>query len=392
MRMSTLIYIVDDEPLIIEMLGQYLTLSCKDWRVECFSKPGLVIEATRRQKPTVVISDFRMPEMTGTAMLEEIRQIAPECIRVLISGYIHSSALDNRLSSAHQYLAKPFSMPDIKGKIQKALVALEGFHNAEVRREVLSLRTLPALPKIYYQLLTTLEDPESSYSQVEAILAKDTAIVAKVLQMANSPLFGGPTRSSITDLLQCITVLGTERLKAVVLSHQVFKSYTNIPECFYPDGLAQHRFDTADLSYSVGKEIGLNEDQARDAYVAGLLHDLGRLVLMDNFTSEHEAARVRAKVENMPLTETEMAAFQITHADVLGFLVALWGMRDRIAHALTYQEHPWDAPTPDSLKTASAVYLAHHKAHLEHSSEQFVQAPLNTDFLESQQWLELAKQ
>jgi HD-like signal output (HDOD) protein/CheY-like chemotaxis protein len=387
--MPTFIYIVDDEPLIAEMLGQYLTYSCKAWQVRCFTQPGVVIEESRTRKPNVVISDFRMPEMTGTAMLEEIRQIAPESIRVLISGYIHSKALDNRLSSAHQYLAKPFSMPDIRGKIQKALNALEGFQNEKVRHEVLALRTLPALPKIYYQLLATLEDTESSYSQVEAILSKDTAIIAKVLQMANSPLFGGQSRATVTDLLQCITILGTERLKAVVLSHQVFKSYPNIPECFYPENITQHRMDTADLAYGFAKAMKLNEEQARDAYVAGLLHDLGRLVLIDNFAPEHEAARQQAKAEGKPLAEMEKSVFQISHADVLGFLVALWGMRDRIAHALTYQDHPWNAPTEESQKTAAAVYLAHYKAHLAHSSEQFVQPALNEDYLKKNDWMSL---
>jgi HD-like signal output (HDOD) protein len=135
----------------------------------------------------------------------------------------------------------------------------------------------------------------------------------------------------------------------------------------------------------------LSEDQARDAYVAGLLHDLGRLVLIDNFQSIHETIRERAKSENKSLFELERETLKISQADVIGFLVALWGMRDRISAALTFQEHPWDAPNPDFMQTAAAVYIAHYKNHLSHPVSQFKQPDLNTDFIEANHWTPLLK-
>jgi len=389
--MPVLLYIVDDEPLITGMLGHFLEFVSKDWNVKCFEKPLLALESAKTEKPNVVISDFRMPQMTGTELLEGIRQIMPECIRILISGYVNPNAIDNKLTSAHQYLAKPFSMPDINAKVHKALNAVQNFKNLEIRREVLSLRTLPALPQSYYELLTALEDVNVSYSKVESILNKDTAIVAKVLQLANSPLFGGHDLSPVTDLMQCISILGTERLKGIVLSHQVFKSYTNIPDCFMPQCLVQHRFDTANFAYAFAEEMDLSEDQARDAYVAGLLHDLGRLVLIDNFDKDHEILRNRAKAENRSLSELEMEKFNLTQADIIGFLLGLWGMRERISSALTFQEHPWDAPSPDFQRTAAAVYLAHYKAHQTRHFSQFKQPELNKDYLQKNNWGDLLK-
>lgn len=379
--MPALIYLVDDEPLLLELLSQYLAKASTDWQVKTFMRPGLAIEAVREKQPDIVISDFGMPEMTGAALLEQIRQDAPHTIRILVSGYANPKAMGNKISAAHQYLAKPFSLADIRSKVQKALNALVRFKNTEIRGTVLSIRTLPAMPSIYYELIGALEDPDSSYTDLVEILAKDAAISAKVLQMANSPLFreGGVP---VIDLLQAITILGTERIKAVVLSHQLLGNYTSIPEYFYPANLSQHRWDTANTAYKMATRMDLTEDQISDAYVAGLMHDMGRLVLLDNFSTIYREACLRALSEKRPISLVENDVFKMNQSDVIGFLVSLWGMRDRISNTIVYQDRPWEAPDEDTRLTASAVYLAHLRSNKSRKSEKFEQLPANTDYLE----------
>jgi HD-like signal output (HDOD) protein len=389
--MTPLIYLVDDEPVLLDMLAEYLAKACSDWRVERFTSPTQALEATAKSQPNIVISDFSMPEMTGTVFLEHIREKAPHTVRFLVSGYANPKQMGNKLSAAHQYLAKPYTLADIRSKIVKALAALGRFKNPEICGTVLSIRTLPAMPSIYYELIRALEDPESSYNEVVDILAKDAVISAKILQMANSPLFRENSVAQIIDLLQAITVLGTERIKAAVLSHQVFGNYTQVPEYFHPGSLQQHRWDTANGAFQIAQRMDLTEDQIRDAYVAGLMHDMGRLVLLDNFAATYRATCQRALAEKRPLTSVEEETFKMSQADVVGFLVSLWGMRDRISNAIIYQEKPWEAPTPDAVKTATAVYLSHMKAHKGRRSEKFQQPEPNMEFLESQDVAQMIK-
>jgi len=378
--MSALIYI---EPALLEMLAEYLSQTNSSWTIQPYSNPAVALEAARREKPQLVISDFSMPQMTGAVLLEQIRLDSPHTIRILVSGYADPKAMGNKISAAHQYLAKPFSLADIRSKIQKALTAQDRFQNPEIRGAVLAIRTLPAMPRIYYELLAALEDPDRSYTDVVEILAREPVISAKMLQMANSPLFreGG---APVIDLLQAITVLGTERIKAAVLSHQLFGSYTPIPDYFLPGVLSQHRWDTANTSYKIAVRMDLSEDQIRDAYVSGLMHDMGRLVLLDNFGPQYREACLKALEEKKTVAEAEMAAFKVTQADVIGFLVSLWGMRDRISNAIIYQEKPWMAPNEDSRKTATAVYVAHLKSNKFRRSETFPQPLPNNDYLKEQ--------
>lgn len=385
--MNPLIHIVDDEPMLLEMLSQFLSRTNSSWRIECFSKPTLAIEAARTNNPDIIISDFSMPEMTGTDMLEKIRQFVPNTVRILVSGYANPKAMTNKLSAAHQYLAKPYSLADLRSKIQKAFKALDHFKNPELRGTILSIRTLPAMPQIYYALLSALEDPDSSYTDIVDILAKDAAISAKIIQMANSPLFrenGGG--QAVIELLQAINLLGTERLKAAVLSHQLFESYNTIPDFFGSVSLTHHRWETANNSFEIARQMSLKEDQVRDAYVAGLMHDMGRLILMDNFTNTYRGVCQRAVAENRPLSPIEEEQFKMSQADVIGFLASLWGMRDRIVDAITFHERPWEAPNDDAIETASAVYLAHLKSNILHPSEKFQQLEPNMDFLKEKTW------
>ena len=387
--MSALVYLVDDEPFLMELLSNYLVKANKSWKVECFAEPELLLDAVRQNTPDVVLSDLDMPEMTGTVMLEAVRQAAPSTIRILVSGYADPEGLGDKLFSAQQYLAKPFSPADVHSIINRSLRALRGFHNAEIRTTVLSLRTLPAIPHIYQELLSALENPHTPNSDIVDILTKDTGIAAKLLQMANSPLFRHyARREDSIDMMQAVSLLGTDRIKAAVLSHHIFEAYSEIPDYFMPQTASPHRWETAELAFHFAKQTGGKEEQARDAYVAGLMHDMGRLVLLDNMGRAYRDVCTRALAEKKLLSELEFEYLKVTQADIVGFLVALWGMHERIASALVFQERPWDAP-PDVVRTAAVVYLAHYKSHSLHRSEMFEQPPLNREFLESEDLLHL---
>lgn len=383
---SALIYLVDDEPLLLEMLKFYLSRADESWNVKSFQNPVEALDAARAQSPDIVISDLTMPEMPGTALIEQIRQAAPNSLRILVSGYADSKAF----SAAHQYLGKPFSFPDVRLKIQKALVSLQQFANPEIRKTVLSLRTLPVVPQVYYELLSALENPDSSYGEITDILKRDSGISAKMLQMANSPMYGKCVDSqAVVDIQQAVTMLGTECVKVTVLANKVFTFQKSIPDSFIPSKLAGHRSETAALAYELGQQMGLREEPARDAHVAGLLHDLGRVVLIDNFAKDYHEICDKALREKKTLTCVEEEIFKMSQADVVGFLVSLWGMRDRIARALVYQEKPWEAPPGEIQDTAAAVYLAHYKTHARQPSEMFEQPALNKEFLGRRGWLEL---
>src|SRR5271165_2197230 len=105
-----LIYVVDDQPMICEMLAALLGVRNSSWEVKTFERPADLIQAVTIRAPDLVISDFRMPLMTGAELQEEIRKMAPSTIRILMSGNVSSLS---KITSAHQYIAKPFMAAEV---------------------------------------------------------------------------------------------------------------------------------------------------------------------------------------------------------------------------------------------------------------------------------------
>jgi HD-like signal output (HDOD) protein/CheY-like chemotaxis protein len=379
--MCAIVFTISVDGSFSRAIKEALARVSQTWRLLSFAKTKLALEAAQKERPDVVIVDEALAGMAGVVFLSKIRDISPSSIRILVTNH----PTPKGFAFAHQLIAKPFNSAELVAKMSHALAASRNFRVREVREAVLALKSLPVLPKIYYDLLSALGNENKGTCDITAILKQDTAICAGLLRMVNSPVFTyACDGQSITDLGQCVMLLGTERVKGAVLTHQMLRLQTGISEWFFPDRLAQHRRETADLAYSIAQKMDLFEAVARDTFLAGLLHDLGRLVLLTNFPETHERLCLNAMAEKLPISTAESEQFGVSQADIIGFLASLWGMRDGVSNALIYHEHPWDAPNADIRKSAAAVYLAHHAAHQKNASEAFAQIPLNTEFIKAE--------
>lgn len=186
--MLKVIYIVDDQPGVLQTLGYLARRFDPDWKVREFTLPSGAIEAVRRTPPHLVLADQTMPEMIGSQMLDVIRQIAPQTVRIIISGH---AAQTEKIGAAHQYLSKPFDHRELESRIRQALNAQESLNNPELARLVASLQSFPVLPGIYTDLLRELEKPDSAFDRAADLLKKDGGMFSRILHLANSPLFRG---------------------------------------------------------------------------------------------------------------------------------------------------------------------------------------------------------
>jgi HD-like signal output (HDOD) protein/CheY-like chemotaxis protein len=351
--MSKTIYIVDDEPGVLRLLGLVLRRLDPSWRVTEFSTPSQALAAVRRTPPHLVLSDHEMPEMTGSAMLEIIRQIAPETVRVIISSHVGHT--DN-LGAAHQHLSKPCAIRDLETRIRQALAAQEALQYPQLARLVCSLISFPVLPTAYADLLYELENEDSALERTPELLRQDGGILTRVLQATNSPLFRG--FSTVTDPKAALLQLGTRKVKALVLSMHVFDSYQRVHFPEMPvELLWRHSCSTARLARELCREA-LGDGPANDAFFAGMVHDLGCLVLMENHPESFRAVCQQAQQEGKPLCQAEKEVFQAAHEELSAFMLRLWGIPETVIEAVTYHNAPWESPRADRFSPTTALYMA----------------------------------
>jgi HD-like signal output (HDOD) protein len=251
---------------------------------------------------------------------------------------------------AHQALTKPCRLGELEAALTSACKLRELVTDDEVRR-ILGRVELPQLPKTYQRLVQVLEDPRTGPQQIADVLSSDIAVSAKILRLANSAIFGG--RRQVTSVAQGIAVIGTETIKGLVLADAVAKK-AQIPALIQKlvEDVQEHSLLVARVAAEVA---GADPVARRDAFSAGMLHDVGRLVLaleMPDIVDSRTA--VMRRPDAFPGTTT-VAGTMSAHARIGGYLLGLWGLPLGVIEAVV---HHHDAVVPESSVVAASIKVA----------------------------------
>lgn len=223
-----------------------------------------------------------------------------------------------------------------------------GQHRARRLRQVTEkIIGLPTLPVIVTQLISLLGDPRSSARQVAQLISTDQALTAKILKVANSAFYGFPREIATVQL--AIVVLGFEQVKNLSLSVAVLKRFSSGTEHRLFD---RQRFWDHAIGCGVAGRMLARKFRPRmegEAFVAGVLHDLGKLILIEYFPDAFSEALELAEAEGMTIAEAEDRVLGVTHADVGGWLAEKWNLPPSLVNAIAYHHRPGDLEKPEDL-------------------------------------------
>lgn len=355
--MSLHVLFVDDEREILDAFAARVRLD-RATDITCATAiDATAALATLATRPAdVIVTDMRMPGMDGAALLGEVRRRFPDTIRIVLSGHMDRTTMSRALPVAHLVLSKPCAYEELKPHLERARSVRGQIRETTIGRAFARLDALPTAPDVYLALSDAMTDPRASVGRIAAIVDKDPAIAAKVLQLANSACFYLPRRVSTTS--DALHLIGLDLLRKLVLSAEVFQVFGRhrLPAGLDVAALQRHAFVVANLAGSLRP----GEDHAA-AVTAGLLHDVGTLALAAALP-DAMAELLRAPFATPDdLLAAERARLGCTHADAGAFLLELWGLPLDIIHAVGAHE--------DSLRgrlhkidLASAVNLANRVA------------------------------
>ncbi len=219
-------------------------------------------------------------------------------------------------------------------------------------RIVQRIRSLPTLPSVYYRVEETMRDPDTSAADVARIIESDQSIASKVLRLVNSSYFGFTSR--ITSLRQAIVMLGFSAVRNALLSISVIKAFGPGNEDFNRKEFWKHALAVAASArfISVDWRLGVHDD----AYAAGILHDIGKVVLDQYLHDEFVRSFSLSKKEKMPLHEAERRVIGASHCDVGEYLCESWSLPVRLGEAVALHHKPSIIRSEPRL--VSVVHLA----------------------------------
>jgi len=330
---------VDDEPKVLQGLQRQLHAMRNEWNMTFVGNGRQALDFMAANPVDVIISDMVMPEMDGSQLLTEVTKRHSSTVRIVLSGQAEREAILRLVGPAHQYLAKPCDAEELRNAIARAFALRDLLCNERLKQLATRIRCLPSLPALHHQLTAEFQKEEPAMERIGEIISRDIGMTSKILQLVNSAFFGLP--QPINNPTDAVMYLGLTTVRSLVVSLQVFSQFDQrLNQAFSLDALAHHCWMTGVVARRVAEAERKGLKMRDLCFLAGLLHDVGKLILATGLPEEYTKVLQMAKDQNLPLGQVEQEHFGATHADVGAYLLGLWGLPNPIIEAVAMHHCP----------------------------------------------------
>ncbi len=356
MTAKTKVLFVDDEANVLSGLRRMLRGQRKVWEMQFANGGAAALDLMETESFDVVVSDMRMPGIDGAELLGRVSDLYPHTVRLVLSGQSEHEKIMRAVGPAHQFLSKPCEPDVLVSTIERACELRAQLDDPAVKGLTSQINSLPSLPCVYKELLAELNSHEPSIETVGEIISADLAMTAKVLQLVNSSFFGLPQH--VTCPQHAVTLLGINVIQPLVLTANAFAAFKEPElECYSLRASLDHGLAVATTAKAIAEAEASDSQLVDDAFIAGMIHDLGKLVLAANLPERYCQAVTRAQAESISVSDAERDEFGTTHAEVGAHLLGLWGFPNPIVEAVAFHHQPSAAKGTD-FSPLTAVHVA----------------------------------
>ncbi len=351
------ILFVDDNENVISGIQRQLRSYRQQWELFFAQNGQQALQLMAEQPIDLIVSDMMMPEMRGDELLKKVSEDYPGTVRMILSGYADEETLRSGLEVAHQYLSKPCSAETLRESIAQIFKIQACVSNPRIIAGVGDPNQLPSLPKIYQELNAAIANENSTTREIAEIFAHDMVLSAKLLQLVNSPYFG--LNRLISSLTDAINLIGVKKLSSLVLSAHVKHAFPVGSREL--EGYMEYLWLDSSRVADLAKQIALSENQQEDrpdqAYLSGLLHNMGLLFFMSRGGEKLKTFMAQVKNTETPIPELETGIFGFTRSEVAAYVLSLWKIPPRIIEAILLQNTPNETDY-DGINALTAVHVA----------------------------------
>lgn len=343
---------VDDEPRILDGLRRMMRVHRHRWDMAFAGSAEEALATLCSRRCDVIITDYRMPGMDGAQLLDRVRSDHPGTARVILSGQTNEDNLLKIMVLAHEFLTKPTTPEQLVFAIERLLGVRMTAAGGRRPRLALS-ESLPSAPNTLLELTEALDAEGASAQSVGSVIERDPAATAKVLQLVNSSAY--TAGRTVSNVAQAVDLLGLHAVRGLVLMHDLIRTFDadGALPAEWIEVLTVHSVETSRLTRLLSGEAPWQSH----AFAAGLLHEVGQLVLASSRPGEFREVLGSWRAGDGPLCGYEAEVFDVSHVDVGASLLALWGLPTAVVDAVGgHTTTPPPAPVTDP---SSAVALAH---------------------------------
>ncbi|MBI2922139.1 MAG: HDOD domain-containing protein [Planctomycetes bacterium] len=222
-----------------------------------------------------------------------------------------------------------------------------------IRKVVDRISGLPTLPVILSAINKLMVNPRTSAKEVAQLISSDPAITSKVLRVVNSSFYGFPNR--ISTVTHAIVILGFNTIKSIVLSTSIFDALKKPGKYAAFDRAAfwRHSIGVGACSRVLAKRLGFTA--LEEFFIAGLLHDIGKIILDTYLSEDFHRILQKARETDGLLYEAEQEVLGVSHADLGGWLLERWNLSAGLVATVAHHHNP--SLAGENLRAAAIVHF-----------------------------------
>lgn len=351
------ILFVDDEQRLLDGLRRTLRPLRHEWNCEFANQGAEALRALDQKAFDVVVTDMRMPAMDGLELLKQVKTRYPHILRIVLSGQSEMEKVIKISGVSHQYLAKPCRLDHLKSAVKQVLTLKELLSNPALIELASRVDVIHTESPVYWELETLLNSLPVDMNRIGSLIIQDMGMCAKVLQMAN---YGGlALMEPICDPAYAAGLLGVATLQSLCSANHAARSFhASQAKEFGMDELWKHSIRCSLFAGEIARTLAPScQETQNQARVAGLLHDVGQLIMACSLPEEYRKSRMLAAAEGISQVEAERKIFQTSHAEFGAYIMALWSLPNPIVNAIAYHHHP-SSSTGGKSDVLTAVHVA----------------------------------
>ena len=325
----SILFVDDDEPILSSLKS---LLRKEKFTKYFYSSPKEALRFLHTAQVDLIVSDMKMPEISGKDFLILASDLSPESIRIILSGYEEKPTVLDMLANgiAHYYFMKPWDDEELRGVLNKFCNINLSLERNKIKQYLKSFSRLPAPKAISTRLNSILKNPDVNIKAVIDELEYHPFLIAKILQIANSVSYG--VRKEISSIREAIILIGLEQLKTLIVSFELLKRFFDSLDSRYQNTIS----DFWNLSLKkamIAKRIAENWAEKVDkdlAFVSALLSDIGMIAWLYTEPDTFNAFTHLLKNKKITVKEAENNLFIFEHNKLGSILLQLWNFPRKI--------------------------------------------------------------
>jgi putative nucleotidyltransferase with HDIG domain len=311
----------------------------------------------------IVVASIDPASSKDIVALEKLKAEHPGTVRMVFGAPALRENVVRVTPLCHQYLIKPIDVLRLHDRLDRALAVRELLRQPALRAAVGDTESLPSPPPVLIELRAALESRGTNAAGIARIVEQDPALTAKVLQLANSAFFGTSRKyasGSVIRIEDAVILLGMATVEQLALVTGLFVAFEGREEDFgvSPGALRRHTTLVAEIAAN----LMTSRRFAEEAFIGGLLHDVGKLVLASRFPETYRGVAREARRRRVPVWQIEKEEYGSSHAEVGAYLLACWGLPRIVIEAVGFHHCP-SLLEREHFDPVGAVHVANALVH-----------------------------